>query len=475
MRTSSAARGLAGVEVRSPGDGELTDPSAGRSPCDDAAVGFPSTGVYKPCPGQEDGGRVWARVCEVLRARVGERNFTTWIAPLRCAWTMAGLTVEAPDRLARQQVERHLARPLEEALAAALGRPCPIRVTLRAELPPLLPGTQPPDAAHTFQGFVVGNSNAAARAAAGQLCYGPAAAPLILHGPSGVGKSHLLHAIFHALAARGVAVACFAAAQFAMALVSSEASPGHGAFWEGFAALGALLLDDVHSLARDDGVADWLMDGLVGWIAGGHLLVLTADRAPWEIPALAVRMRRDLAHAVVTRIEAPEPALRLAILDRRAQAQDVSLDPRLVARLAMGIGGSVRRLEGALTHLVARARLSGRPIDDALATETLAELRRPTPPPLAVDGILAATAAAFAISRHRLEGRGRSPDLVLARQVAMYLARKLLRRPFAHLGVAFGRDHTTVLHAWRTVTARLATDPSLAVTVRRIEQRLTGE
>src|ERR671931_158978 len=158
-----------------------------------------------------------------------------------------------------------------------------------------------------------------------------------------------------------------------------------------------------------------------------------------------------------------------------ARSQWVVLDTRQAARMVAEIGAHLRRLQGALTRLLAHARLCGRRLDEALALEVLPELSSHRPGPLTVDRILDATAAVFAAPVRGLFGGSRRPDLVLPRQVAMYLARKLLRRPLTELGAAFGRDRTTVLNAWRRMEARLETDRMLAAAVERIERRLGAD
>ncbi len=175
----------------------------------------------------------------------------------------------------------------------------------------------------------------------------------------------------------------------------------------------------------------------------------------------------ELAHAFdVGREEA------LYVLDRHRLDVGVALEPRLATRVATAFGHNVRRLEGALNRLVGHARLSGRPIDEELALEVLGELRPRPPSPLTVEDVLAATAENFHTTARRLRGRKRSAALLLPRRVAMYLARELLGRPFAELGTAFGRDHTTVMQAWRAIAARRQTDRALAAALERIRQRL---
>lgn len=427
-------------------------------------------------PGQQpaDPAVLWTQARAVVEARVGTSNFSAWIDPLRCTWTAEGLVLEAPDRLTRDRVERHFTGAIAEALGQ-LGHTGPIRIGLTTPPPTLPIRTAPPTRAHTFDTFVLGQSNAVACTAARDLIAQREPASLFLHGPSGVGKTHLLHAVFHALHAGGVLVACLPAAELVGALVAAYGTDDHEGFWHDLAPVQALLLDDVHSLAGQEEVQEHLMEGLVAWVEGGRLLALTSDRPPADLPRLTVGVRQHFERAVVAGIEPPEPALRLAILERKASALGLVLDRMLATRIALAIGGNVRRLEGALTRLLAHARLQDRPIDEALAERALPELRPQPAAPLTVERIVEATATAFGMPARLLRGRSRRSDLALPRQVAMYLARRLLHEPFAELGAAFARDHSTVVHAWQSVVRRLGADRTLTAVVEQIERRLTGD
>jgi len=352
----------------------------------------------------------------------------------------------------------------EEALDGARGDR-----QLEVAVPPAI-RVSPPDTGHTFDSFVVGGSNAEAYAAARTLADG-ARTPLFLHGPSGVGKTHLLHALFHSLAARGAAPACLPAARVMEALLQAYRHGSPERFWRDLRAFDALLLDDAHSLTGRPETQERLVEGLLGWVGDGRVLVLTSDR-PTDMPELLARLRSRAAHGVAARIDPPEPALRLAILERMARARGVGLDLGLAERPAREFGGNVRRLQGALTRLLAYAQLRGTAPDESLAASVLHELGPRSSALPTVERILEVTASVFAAPLRALRGRNRTPELVLPRHVAMYLARKLLQRPFAELGQFFGREHTTVLHAWRGITTRLEKDPQLAEAVERIEQRL---
>jgi chromosomal replication initiator protein len=420
---------------------------------------------------------VWTRVCTTLRHRIGERNFATWIAPLRSTWADGDLALEAPDRVVRDRVARHFLRAIEDALADAIGRAGAVRLGV-AGSPPILPlGFSPPTAAHTFDTFVVGASNEDACAAARALVERDSTTPwpLFLHGPSGVGKTHLLHAVYHALDANGVPVACLPAAHLVSALVAAYETGADARWWSDLSPVRVVLLDDAHSVHGLEETQERMMEGLERWVAAGRTLVLTSDRAFADMPGFAARLRARFAHGVVASIARPDPALRLAILHRKALRLGVRLDDRLAERLAHDVGGNVRRLEGALTRLVAHARLADRPVDEALAHDVLPELAGRKPEPVTVERIIDATATVFGVSARRLRGRARDAALTLPRQVAMYVARTLLEQPFAQLAAAFGRHHTTVLQGFRTVAARRLTDGALSGMIDRVVRRIEGE
>jgi len=337
--------------------------------------------------------------------------------------------------------------------------------------PPLPLATRPPAATHTFATFVVGESNGRAFTAAKAIATGATTVPLFLHGPSGVGKTHLLHAMCHALAARGFAATALPAASLMDEILTAVRADRLAAFWEALAPLDALLLDDAHSLAGREELQAHLVDALVAWVQGGRRLVLTSDRAPDAMPELAARLRDRFKRALIAHIAPPDPSLRLRLVTAKAGLLGMVVDAALARRLADGVGANVRRLEGALRTLAARATLGGRAADLALALEVLPELRLPAL--ASVQRIVDATARAFGVTPRQLRGRSRLPELALPRRVAMYVARKLLAAPFAALGAEFGRDHSTVLHAYHTVEAQLAGDPALARCVADIERHAT--
>src|SRR5207237_147301 len=219
-----------------------------------------------------------------------------------------------------------------------------VRLALATPPAPFPIPVRAPSAQHSFDRFLGGESNRAAVAAARALVEEASPNPLFVHGPSGVGKTHLLHAIFHALDVAGLAVACLSARELVDALVARIAAGTAEAFWKELRPLGALLLDDVHSLRGREETQERLVEGLARWLDAHRLLVLTSDRAPAELPALVARLANRFARSTVAAITPPEPALRIAILLQRGHDAGVRLDPPVAACLAAAVGGNVRRL-----------------------------------------------------------------------------------------------------------------------------------
>ncbi|TMA51966.1 MAG: hypothetical protein E6J75_17560 [Deltaproteobacteria bacterium] len=388
-----------------------------------------------------DPGTIWVQACETVRVRVGERNFAAWIAPLRCTWAEGEIALEAPDRLTRDLVGRHFAGVIAEAVAAVAGRPCPIRLDLPAP-PPLLPiRTTPPLPDHTFETFMVGQSNTRAFGAAQALARQDTTAPVFLHG---------------VLEARRLAVACLPAARLIEGLVDAIREDREGRFWRELRALDALLLDDLHSLAGQEQVQAQLIDGLVAWAEDGRPLALTSDRAPADMPELAARVREGFRNGTIAGIAPPEPRLRLELVHYKARSLGLVLDAGLATRLAAAVSGNVRRLEGALRSLLAHAQLRGRAV-------------------VAVERIVEATARAFGVAPRSLRGLSRRQELALPRHVAMYLARKLCRRPPVEIAREFGRNPATLLNGCRSVATKLGVDRQLNALVAELERRLVGD
>jgi chromosomal replication initiator protein len=343
------------------------------------------------------------------------------------------------------------------------------QVTQGVPAPPLHHVTLKRD--HTFAHFVIGNSNRFAHAAALTAAEMPGHAynPLFIHGPSGVGKTHLLQAIAdytiahaHRLSVHYTTVENFTS-HFMTALQRNEVQ----AFKDRYRRSDVLLLDDVQFLEGKEKTSEeffYTVDALLG---GGGQIALSGDRHPCEMPLLQARLRERLQEGLIVDLHQPDLSTRLAILRVRANAGDIQVDSlEVLEHIARRIESNIRVLEGALIRVAAFASLTEHKLTVELADQVLGDLYREgrdTPSASAakptITSIQQATSAALHIDAQDLCSPGRSRHVVYARQVAMYLCRELTDLSLPAIGRQFGgRDHTTVLHAHRKVQNQIATD-----------------
>jgi chromosomal replication initiator protein len=321
----------------------------------------------------------------------------------------------------------------------------------------------------TFDQFVIGDCNRLAHAAALTVAEMPAQAynPLFICGPPGVGKTHLLSSIASLLLSHSpsAAVRCTTGEAFTNEFLEALGGGQTNDFKERFRHVDVLLIDDVQFLERKTKTEEEFFHTFNALHDAGRQIVLTSDRPPHDLQALEDRLRERFEAGLVADIAPPELATRLTILRKRAHQDDLDLDDDLaLAAIAERVTNNVRALEGALIRVVAFSSLTGRPITAELANEVLDNLyprarssRKPHPRSIAE--IQAAACDHFGLSADELLSSARTRRIAWPRQVAMYLSRELTDESLPAIGRHFGgRDHTTVLHAWRRTAARIADD-----------------
>jgi chromosomal replication initiator protein len=455
-----------------------------------------------PAVTTEDPEHIWNAVQEELRQAVPADMYDIWLAPLRVL-DLEGdlLLLEAPGQL-RAWVAERFARVLQASAAAVLGPQItvdvrasstaakPKRTAAEARARERAPDHEPEahglNPKYTFDQFVIGDSNRFAHAAALAVAELPGQAynPLFVYGPPGVGKTHLLHSIGNYVLAYGAGLSVRYTTvetftnQFLTALQRGEMDRFKGRYRHS----DVLLIDDVQFLASKAKTEEEFFHTFNALHDMGSQLVLTCDRLPRDLGALEDRLRERFEAGLVTAIDPPDVYTRLAVLRKRAQHDGVELaDDGVLPLLADRVPHNVRALEGALIRVVAFASLTGRAVTTALAADVLADLYpatgpRPGSAAPTVESIQNLTAEAFGVTREELVSPSRVARLAWPRQIAMYLAREHTAETLPAIGECFGgRNHTTVLHAHRRTTQRLATDPEASDVVRRLTERLTGD
>jgi chromosomal replication initiator protein len=333
---------------------------------------------------------------------------------------------------------------------------------------------------YTFDAFITGGSNHMAWSACRAVAEAPASqySPLFLFGGTGLGKTHLLHAIGNAVLRThpGLRVVYMSAEEWVNEYITEIRHRRFDEFRARYRnGCDVLLLDDIQFLAGKDSSQDEFFHTFNSLYSSKRQIVVTSDRYPHEIEGLEERLKTRLQWGLIADVQPPDMETRVAILEAKADAIGMALDHEVACFLATRIVRSVRELEGALTRLHAWATLTSERITLDHAPEQLRDVlgeRRS----LSLDAIVKVVAAYYDVRPADLSAKTRQRRITLARQVAMFLARKHLGRSLPELGRAFGgRDHTTVLASVRKIEALLSKDAGMQAVISRLERALGGE
>jgi chromosomal replication initiator protein len=413
---------------------------------------------------------VWQRVSEELRASLPASTYRLWLEPLRPV-SVGGSTLylHAPDSV-RTWVERRYAPRVLDAVA----KHAPELTSVvfvgggdEAALPESgVPESLPLDPRHTFESFVIGPGNRLAHAAALAVAELPGDAynPLFLHGPPGLGKTHLLGAIAGYLRRNHptLTVHHTTAERFTTEFVTALRTEGPERFKSRYRELDALLIDDVQVLEGKQRTEEEFVHTFNALHREGKQIVLSSDRPPEALDQLAERLRDRFQWGLCVELGPPDLRTRIALLWRLASSNSLELpDPAVLREIAAQAPGNIRLLEGAMTRVVAFASMLSEPLSTPLVGRALGQRRQlagPAPGGGAapsVEAIQDAVGSVLSVSRADLLSARRTPQVARARQLAMYLTRERTSLSLAQIARAFDRDHTTVLHAIRAVSARL--------------------
>jgi len=331
---------------------------------------------------------------------------------------------------------------------------------------------------YTFDTFVIGASNRFAHAATLAIAEAPARAynPLFIWGESGLGKTHLLHAVGH-YAQRlfpGMRVRYVSTEEFTNDFINSLRDDKTSAFQRRYRDVDILLIDDIQFLENRERTQEEFFHTFNTLHNANKQIVISSDRKPKDLATLEDRLRTRFEWGLLADIQPPDLETRIAILQKKAAQERLFAPPDVLEFIASRIANSIRELEGALIRVTAFANLTRSPVQLALAEEVLRDfIPDGSGPEINADQIMASTAEYFGVSLDDLRGHSRSRVLVNARQVAMYLCRELTDLSLPRIGQAFGgRDHTTVMHADRKIRQQMAERRSLYNQIAELTNRI---
>ncbi len=333
---------------------------------------------------------------------------------------------------------------------------------------------------YTFDTFVIGSSNRFTHAAAVAVAEAPAKAynPLFIYGDSGLGKTHLLHAIGH-YAQRllpGLRTRYVSSEEFTNDFINSVRDDKMQAFQARYRSVDLLLIDDIQFLERAERTQEEFFHTFNTLHNQNKQIVISSDKAPRQLSSLEDRLRTRFEWGLISDVQAPDLETRIAILRKKAAQEGTNPPPEVLEFIASKIQSNIRELEGALIRVTAFASLNRQAVDMTLTETVLKDLvGENDAPEITAATIMAVTAEYFAVSMDDLVGTSRSRVLVSARQMAMYLCRELTDLSLPKIGEKFGgRDHTTVMHADRKIRTQMAEKLTVYNQIAELTSRIRG-
>jgi chromosomal replication initiator protein len=447
--------------------------------------------------------QIWSAAQEELRFQVSRPGYEAWLKNARLVTfdeEDARAVISVPTPLARDWVSDRYAEVIRETLSAILNREVEVDFAVQsagAERPPAMqlrgrvserdqeaasdgaeetvPGLNP---RYTFSAFVVGNTSRFSYAACRAVADAPSRAynPLFLYGGVGLGKTHLMHAVGHAVwQSHRQRVAYVTSESFMNQMITSIQENRMAEFRTRYRTVDVLLVDDIQFLAGKDRTQEEFFHTFNALQEVNRQIVITSDRPPREIPTLEDRLRTRFEGGLMADIQPPDFETRLAILRSKLSPAQGWLGEDVLSFIAHNIKKNIRELEGALTRVLAHASLGG---GGSPSITEVSELLRDIIPtagsrPLSVDAVQALVAEYYGISVKEMVSKRRDKHIVFPRQVAMYLIREEIAMSLPAIGMVFGgKDHTTVLHSYEKISNDAKEDPRVSEDLARLREQL---
>lgn len=434
---------------------------------------------------------LWKKILEEIEKKVSKPSFETWLKSTQ-AQSLENdmLTIIAPNVFARDWLENRYTHLLTEVIHNITGNIYQIRfITPQQENTAIEQPAKPKHAMpkilnskenvqktmlnekYTFDTFVIGNGNRFAHAASLAVAEAPAKAynPLFIYGGVGLGKTHLMHAIGHYVLEHNpnANVVYLSSEKFMNEFINSIRDNETVEFRNKYRNVDVLLIDDIQFLAGKEQTQEEFFHTFNSLHENSKQIVISSDRPPKEIPTLEDRLRSRFEWGLITDISPPDLETRIAILRKKAKAENLDIPNEVMVYIANQIDTNIRELEGALIRVVAYSSLVNRDMDAELAAEALKDIIPASRPKVVtIETIQKAVSEKFNIKMEDFASKKRTKSIAFPRQIAMYLSRELTDLSLPKIGEEFGgRDHTTVIHAYDKISDLMTRDSELRQTI----------
>ncbi len=401
-------------------------------------------------------------------------------------------TEEKPDTvtLPKKAVVEQIPTPSQPDVSPVTPQPVPLFSESALEGTAAVPAAAKPgdivesddlDSNYTFDTFIIGNSNRIAHAAALSIAEAPAVKynPFFIYGGSGLGKTHLMHAIGHRIREKfpNLRLRCITSEDFANELITSIQDKNPKSFRERYRNIDVLLVDDVQFLENKEHTQEEFFHTFNTLYKEHKQMVFTSDRPPQDIKKMEDRLRSRFQGGMVTSIDPPDLETRTAILRKKAEMEKIDIQKEAIDFIASNVSENIRELEGAFVRVLMQASQEKSPITLSLTQRALKDLvkQKNTKKYVTNEEIQMAICKFYKIKMDELLGKKKTKNIAYPRQIAMYLCRELTTNTFPHIGKAFGgRDHTTVMHACDKVTKDMEKDERFKEMIQKLTQTISG-
>ncbi|HEV2289331.1 MAG TPA: chromosomal replication initiator protein DnaA [Candidatus Acidoferrales bacterium] len=428
---------------------------------------------------------VWDKILQRMERRVNAHSFSTWFRPTRLEAAEDGrLAIRVPTALFRKRLTQTYGDLLEAVLAELNMRETQLdfvcaETESEAVAPPAQARLDFDSANHqlngryTFENFVVGSSNQFAHAAAQAVAEQPSKSynPLFLYGGVGLGKTHLMQAIGHAIKRRNPAarLTYVSAEKFTNEVIAAVRFDRMSSFRDRFRTMDVLLVDDIQFIAAKERTQEEFFHTFNALYDQQKQIVISSDCPPKEISAIEERLRSRFEWGLIADIQPPDLETKIAILQRKAETEHVKLAEDVAEFIARSIKSNIRELEGALIRLLAYTSLTGIELSVSTAQQVLKNLIDTAEKKVSIDQIQRRVGEHFGLRGQDLKVRSNSKAIAFPRQIAMYMVKQLTSASLPEIGRQFGgKHHTTVLHSIHKIETLRHTDKELNKTINRL-------
>jgi chromosomal replication initiator protein len=469
---------------------------------------------YQPRETKEDAERIWASFLAVVRDHVNTQSYKTWFEPIApIAISGNHLTIQVPNQFFYDWLEEHYGVLITSTLTSLLGaesklvylvsaeEPSPVslhsfdlpsrvaaspnkeaargpfsfQASIRLEQEPIVSNLNP---RYTFDNFIKGDSNQLARAAAMAVSNNPGGTsfnPLVFYGGTGLGKTHLMHALGNFAVAHGKAkrVLYVSSEKFTVDFVEAIEANKAGEFSQYYRTMDLLIVDDIQFFSGKEKTQDNFFHTFNTLYQFGKQIVLSSDVPPKELKGLDERLISRFQSGLTADIQAPDLETRTAILQKKSTESGLEIPQDVIEHIAATVTNNIRELEGCLISLLARASLENREITLDLAKDVLRVVANKNRAPVNIEQIQKVVCEYYNVPLDLLRAKTRKQEIVLARQTAMYLAKELTASSLKTIGLHFGgRDHSTVIHACQSIVDQIQTNTSFQGVVLQLKRRV---